>query len=89
MKPTPGSVAGTKIVLLRGGPPEWDGEVAGVSKTGGGKLERWDHTADLPLVFVATEETEPVQIERHRKGGTVIEEKKAQVYECVGYRDVS
>lgn len=87
MRPTPGSVAGTKVVVLVGGPPEYDGDVCGLSKTGSGRAERWDHTADSPVVYAETDDTIPVRIIHERRGGPKPEIHDAQVYRYQGYRE--
>ncbi len=87
LKPTPGTITGTKIILLRGGPPEWDGEITGISKGAGTELQRLDHTARLHLRYRRTEELQTVEIPRHQRGGTVLQSKQAEVWECLGYTD--
>ena len=87
MKPTPGSVTGTKIVIFKGGPPQWDGTIHGISKTGGGRAERLDEISDSTIVYIRTDRTQEVQIEREKKSGTVIETKIAEVYDFAGYKE--
>ena len=78
---------GTRLIIFRGGPPEWDGVVAAVSESGRGDAERWDNTADLALVYRETSGVEAVEVDRARRSGRVRERKDAVVYGFVGYRD--
>ena len=87
MKPTPGSVTGTKIIVLRGGPPQWDGQIEGVSKTGSGRAQRWCHVSGMTIIYGATDRTEKVVITHERRNGPVDKEHSAQVYEYLGYID--
>lgn len=80
------AVPDTHLVVLRGGPPEWDGVVARVCDVPG-TLERWDHTADAALVWEPTAEFAQVEVDRERRADTVSETKAAKVYRCVGYRE--
>lgn len=83
--PTPGTVTGTKIVVFEGGPPEWDGYIAGISKTCT-SAERWDNTADELILYHQTDRTKEVPIEREKRTGTVIEMKTAEVFAFAGYK---
>lgn len=87
MKPTPGSITGTKIIQMQGGPPEWDGEVAGILKTAEGPMERWDHTADLAILYVKTDAYTTITLDHERKGGTVQQEHKVEVWTYAGYKE--
>jgi hypothetical protein len=78
------SVPGTILVVLRGGPAEWDGRVCSVVREGGGVLERWDHVAGRRAVWVRTEDWDTVPVIRERRGGNVVERKSAAVYTYVG-----
>jgi hypothetical protein len=84
---TPGSVTGTKVVLLHGGPPEWDGYVTGILKSASGTLERWDHTADAACMYVQTDEFRDVSIEHLKRNGPVTEIKPAEVWIFAGYKE--
>ncbi len=86
MRKTAGSVAGTRIIVLDGGPPEWDGEVTAVSATATGTLERTCHTADLSYVWTPTTEEREVEVDRETKAGNVRETRSALVYRALGYR---
>jgi hypothetical protein len=84
-KPTPGSAPGTKVVVLEGGPPEWAGTIAGIAKTCE-RLERWDHTADLALVWEPTGDVREVEIEHEYNTGKAVKKHTAEVWRCCGYR---
>jgi len=79
--------AGTMLVVLEGGPPEWDGKHTAISKTGGGEMERWCHTADAAYVWRRTERTREVEVEHERRSGIVRLMEEATIYEAVGYRE--
>ncbi len=87
MKKTAGSVAGTHVIVLDGGPPQWDGTVTAVSSTATGTLERWDKTADLAYVWEPTTEEREVEVDRETRAGNVREKRAALVYRAVGYRE--
>lgn len=87
-KPKRRPVPGLKLVVLRGGPPEWDGTVARVCDVDNPHgLERWDHIGDLALVWFPTGDEADVEVDRETKAGMVKETKRAQVYACAGYRE--
>lgn len=86
-KPTPGSAPGTKVIVLEGGPPDWDGRVEGISKTSTGQVERWDQVADAILVYLQTDRTKEVPITHERRNGPVVELKAAEVYAFAGYKE--
>lgn len=72
---------------MRGGPPEWDGRATSVvrPKEERKTLERWDHTADLAIVYQRSLSEEEVEVARHtREGGTKIV--TAEVWDYLGYR---
>lgn len=86
MTPKPKRVVpDTHLVVLRGGPPEWDGTVAKVCDVPG-QLERWCHGSGLAYVWGPTEETAQVEVDREVRAGTVRETKVAVVYRALGYR---
>ena len=87
MKKTAGSVSGTRIVVLDGGPPEWDGEVTAVVASASGTLERWDHVADAAYVWEPTASEREVEVDRETRAGKVREKREALVYRALGYRD--
>lgn len=85
--PTPGTVTGTKVVVFEGGPPQWNGHVTGISKTGSGRAERWDEVSGETIVYIRTDRTAQVPLERQRRTGTVVEMKTAAVYAYAGYKE--
>lgn len=86
LKPTPGTVTGTKIIVFQGGPPGWEGSVDACLKTCE-SVERWDYVADSAIVFRRTGCTEDVPIVREKRTGQVTEMKVAEVFAFAGYKD--
>ena len=81
-----GEVTGTKMIVLWGGPPEWDGHITAIIDAGT-KLERWDHVADAPVLYVSTGQAADVKITKERRAGKKVEEKVAEVFKFAGYRE--
>lgn len=87
MRGTPGSVSGTKIVLLEGGPPGVADRVEGILKTCTGRLERMCPASGEVIVYAQTDRTAEVEVEHRRRDGVVLQEKTAEVWEYVGYKE--